>query len=220
MAPTAPTAVAPLRTTSVSATSNTPLSTSSTAVASSSRKTAPIYVSPTWQASPVASSSSSESKKPTSSRTTYSSANNTVSSTWQAGPVASSSLSESKKPASSRTTYGNANITANTYVTGGNDVNCDCSIPAIQKTVTDGSASKGRKFWNCPNTVCEFFQWVEDAPVASGSSVPAKRPYPPVGRFLYQICPILSYRLCIRRVETQPQTSSCACVNATKKASY
>src|SRR5258708_30023312 len=102
--------VAPLRTTSVSATSNTPSSTSSTAVVSSSRKTALIYVSPTWQAGPVASSSSSSSKKPTS------------------------------KPTSSRTTYGNANNTVNTYVTGGNnDVNCDCSIPAVQKTVTDES---------------------------------------------------------------------------------
>jgi hypothetical protein len=186
--------VAPLRTTSVSATSNTPSSTSSTAVASSSRKTAPIYVSPTWQAGPVASSSSSLSKKPTS------------------------------KPTSSRTTYGNANNTVNTYVTvGNNDVNCDCSIPAIQKTVADESASKGRKFWNCPNGVCGFFQWVEDAPVASGSSVPsvpAKRPYPPVGRSLPQICPILAYRLCNRRVETRLQTSSCACVNAMKKAFY
>ena len=185
--PAAPMEVAPLRTTSVSATSNTPSSTSSTAVASSSRKTAPIYISPTWQAGPVASPSSSSSKKPTSSRTTYSNANNTV----------------------------------NTYVTGGNnDVSCDCSIQAIQKTVIDESASKGRKFWNCPNCVCGFFQWVEDAPVASGSSVPAKRPYPPVGRSLSQICPILTYRLCIRRVEMHLQTSSCACVNAMKKGYY
>ena len=178
---------APLRTTSVSATSNTPSSTSSTAVASSSQKTAPIYVSPTWQA----------------------------------GPVASSSSSSSKKPISSRTTYGNANTTVNTHVTGGNNnVNCDCSIPAIQKTVTDESASKGRKFWNCPNGVCGFFQWVEDVPVASGSSVPAKRLYPLVGHSLSQNCPILAYRPCNRRVETRLQTSSCACVNATKKEYY
>lgn len=143
-----------------------------------------------------------------------------VSPTWQAGPVASSSSSSSKKPTSSRTTYGNSNNTTNTYVTGGNDVNCDCSIPAIQKTVTDESASKGRKFWNCPTGVCGFFQWVEDAPVASGSSVPAKRSYPPVGHSLSQICPILAYQMDVRRVKTRLQISSCACVNATKKASY
>ena len=187
MAPAVSMEVAPLRTTpSVSATSNTPSSTSSTAVASLSRKTAPLYVSPTWQAGPVASSFSSSSKKPTSSRTTYS----------------------------------NADDTANTYVAGGNDVNCDCSSLAIQKTVTDESASKGRKFWNCPNGVCGFFQWVEDAPVASGSSVPAKRSYPSVGRSLSQIFSVLAYRMYIRRVETRLQTSRCACVNATKKASY
>ncbi|KAJ7723525.1 DNA topoisomerase [Mycena metata] len=37
---------------------------------------------------------------------------------------------------------------------------------------------KERKFWTCETKLCQFFKWVEDLPVASGSrSIPAKRSY-------------------------------------------
>ncbi|KAJ7899090.1 hypothetical protein B0H13DRAFT_1718273 [Mycena leptocephala] len=59
------------------------------------------------------------------------------------------------------------------------EIRCNCNAPAVQRTVTKESESKGKKFWTCETRGCSFFKWVEDpAPVASGSrSIPAKRSY-------------------------------------------
>ncbi|KAF8971256.1 hypothetical protein BDZ97DRAFT_1788564 [Flammula alnicola] len=116
------------------------LSTSSTAVASTSRQTAPLYVSPTWQAGPAAAASSS-----------------------------------STKPVSKRAEYNTGNATAD------DDVQCECKIPAVQRTVIRETATKGKKFWTCETRSCGFFQWVENAPPNSSrgvsNSLPAKRSY-------------------------------------------
>lgn len=71
---------------------------------------------------------------------------------------------------------------------------CDCGIPAAERTVTKETANKGRKFWTCGNSqTCEFFQWY-DGPSGSSTSnfastsrsassngtlptVPSKRPF-------------------------------------------
>ncbi|KAM5534558.1 hypothetical protein V8D89_011762 [Ganoderma adspersum] len=77
---------------------------------------------------------------------------------------------------------------------GGAEPQCDCGIPAAERTVTKESVNKGRKFWTCGNSqTCQFFQWY-DGPSGSSStsnfastsrsgssstsarSVPAKRP--------------------------------------------
>ncbi|KAJ7130833.1 hypothetical protein C8R43DRAFT_1025125 [Mycena crocata] len=61
------------------------------------------------------------------------------------------------------------------------DVRCNCNAPAVQRTVTKESESKGRKFWTCELKGCQFFKWVDDPPIPSGSgsrSIPAKRSYP------------------------------------------
>ncbi|KAJ7451735.1 DNA topoisomerase [Mycena galericulata] len=61
------------------------------------------------------------------------------------------------------------------------DVRCNCNAPAVQRTVTKESESKGKKFWTCETRSCPFFKWVEDpGPVASGSgsrTIPTKRSY-------------------------------------------
>ncbi|KAF8149452.1 DNA topoisomerase [Crassisporium funariophilum] len=63
-------------------------------------------------------------------------------------------------------------------------VMCGCDVPAVQRTVTKETASKGKQFWGCSNFEgsCGFFKWVEEAPLASGSrlptsNVPSKRTY-------------------------------------------
>ncbi|TBU45786.1 DNA topoisomerase [Dichomitus squalens] len=67
--------------------------------------------------------------------------------------------------------------------TGGAEPQCDCGIPAAERTVTKESANKGRRFWTCgDNQSCQFFQWF-DGPSNSSStsstsrSVPSKRPF-------------------------------------------
>ncbi|KAJ8076355.1 DNA topoisomerase [Marasmius tenuissimus] len=51
---------------------------------------------------------------------------------------------------------------------------CDCNIPAAQRTVVKESENKGRKFWTCGNErVCKFFQFVDEPP----STIPTKRSY-------------------------------------------
>ncbi|KAI0775801.1 DNA topoisomerase [Trametes elegans] len=46
---------------------------------------------------------------------------------------------------------------------------CDCGVPAAERTVTKESANKGRRFWTCgQNQTCQFFQWF-DGP-SNGSS--------------------------------------------------
>lgn len=82
---------------------------------------------------------------------------------------------------------------------------CDCNVPAVERTVTKESANKGKRFWTCgQNQTCQFFQW-SDGPSASGTPtavasssssraypsstayssvsavVPAKRPHSAVG---------------------------------------
>ncbi|KAJ6498951.1 hypothetical protein C8R45DRAFT_864161, partial [Mycena sanguinolenta] len=58
------------------------------------------------------------------------------------------------------------------------EVRCNCNAPAVQRTVTRESETKGKKFWTCETRGCTFFSWVDDAPVASGSrAIPAKRSY-------------------------------------------
>ncbi|KAI1795621.1 DNA topoisomerase [Ganoderma leucocontextum] len=76
--------------------------------------------------------------------------------------------------------------------TGGAEPQCDCGIPAAERTVTKESVNKGRKFWTCGNSqTCQFFQWY-DGPSgsstsnfastlrtasSSASTIPSKRPF-------------------------------------------
>ncbi|KAI8992952.1 DNA topoisomerase [Trametes punicea] len=53
---------------------------------------------------------------------------------------------------------------------------CECGLPAAERTVTKESANKGRKFWTCAQGAkCQFFQWV-DGPSGSGPSSLAPPP--------------------------------------------
>ncbi|KAJ7772745.1 DNA topoisomerase [Mycena maculata] len=66
-------------------------------------------------------------------------------------------------------------------VSTGEEIRCNCNAPAVQRTVTRESESKGKKFWTCETRGCQFFKWVEDpGSIASGSgsrTIPAKRAY-------------------------------------------
>ncbi|KAI0633210.1 DNA topoisomerase [Trametes polyzona] len=77
-------------------------------------------------------------------------------------------------------------------ISNGAELQCQCGVPAVERTVTKSSANKGRRFWTCgQNQACDFFQW-SDEPAApqmplngpSGASssyvapiIPAKRPH-------------------------------------------
>ncbi|KAI0373951.1 prokaryotic type I DNA topoisomerase [Pilatotrama ljubarskyi] len=50
---------------------------------------------------------------------------------------------------------------------------CDCGVPAVERTVTKETVNKGRKFWTCgePNA-CGFFGWA-DGPSGTASTRPS-----------------------------------------------
>jgi DNA topoisomerase-3 len=54
---------------------------------------------------------------------------------------------------------------------------CNCSEPAVEKTVMKESENKGRKFYSCRDGKdgCGFFEWMDDNPGGS-KVVPSKRP--------------------------------------------
>ena len=61
--------------------------------------------------------------------------------------------------------------------------NCNCDVPAAERTAGKDNENKGRQFWTCGNErKCDFFQWADAVPNAAprrdewNSVVPAKRP--------------------------------------------
>ncbi|OSD06958.1 prokaryotic type I DNA topoisomerase [Trametes coccinea BRFM310] len=80
---------------------------------------------------------------------------------------------------------------------------CECGVPAAERTVVKESANKGKKFWTCgQDRTCQFFQWADASSTASSSAassstlatrstpttysatstvVPSKRPFSTVG---------------------------------------
>ncbi|KAK7005830.1 DNA topoisomerase 3 [Favolaschia claudopus] len=57
------------------------------------------------------------------------------------------------------------------------DVRCKCNAPAVQRTVTKESETKGKKFWTCESRGCTFFAWVDGPAAPPPRSIPAKRSY-------------------------------------------
>lgn len=93
------------------------------------------------------------------------------SSSREVGP--SSSKVQSTKPQSRRASHTSTAMVVD-------DLQCDCGVPAAQRTVVKETASKGRLFWTCGNNnSCSLFKWVEDVPPAANTrpTIPAKRPY-------------------------------------------
>lgn len=101
------------------------------------------------------------------------------SSSREVGP--SSSKVQSTKPQSRRASHTSTAMVVD-------DLQCDCGVPAAQRTVVKETASKGRLFWTCGNNnSCSLFKWVEDVPPAANTrpTIPAKRPYLTVSTILY-----------------------------------
>ncbi|EGN99753.1 hypothetical protein SERLA73DRAFT_52441 [Serpula lacrymans var. lacrymans S7.3] len=64
---------------------------------------------------------------------------------------------------------------SNARVQDGNGQMCFCGVPALRKTMTNGSSVKGKQFFACGRgDTCGFFQWTEDNP---SSVVPTKRTF-------------------------------------------
>lgn len=45
-----------------------------------------------------------------------------------------------------------------------NDIVCACNLEPVQLTVRKEGPNKGRKFYKCKNSTCDFFLWASDEP--------------------------------------------------------
>ncbi|KDR67535.1 hypothetical protein GALMADRAFT_258185 [Galerina marginata CBS 339.88] len=185
--------------TSITVRPSAPVSTSSTAVASSSRQTAPLYVSPTWQATPVASTSSKggaytpgdgsvrcncdlEAVERTVVRDTASKGKKFWGCTkgpsgcgffqWvEDGPAASGSRTASGSVPAKRS----YSSTRDTSAAGEPPMrSCKCNEDAILFTVQKDNDNKGRRFWKCrkaDHASCGFFEWADEPSQGGGSGM-------------------------------------------------
>lgn len=55
--------------------------------------------------------------------------------------------------------------------------NCDCNVPATERTVQKEGPNQGKKFWRCGDNTkdCDFFAWVDAVNGVGNRVIPAKR---------------------------------------------
>ncbi|KAL3875514.1 hypothetical protein ACJMK2_033460 [Sinanodonta woodiana] len=82
--------------------------------------------------------------------------------------------SPSVRPGISRTPLSSVGNTRNNLpVSGNNGSNetvCNCGNAAVLLTVKKEGPNKGRQFYKCSNSGCNFFLWADEAPAGSGGS--------------------------------------------------
>lgn len=58
------------------------------------------------------------------------------------------------------------------------EVKCKCGVVAAERTVTKESNNKGRRFWTCGTSECEFFEWCDGPSTNTTSAAPRTRSMP------------------------------------------
>ncbi|KAH9892651.1 prokaryotic type I DNA topoisomerase [Cubamyces lactineus] len=115
---------------------------------------------------------------------------------------------------------------------------CDCGVPAAERTVTKDNENKGRKFWTCSQgRQCQFFQWTDGNPgsssfasssngragpsreafPSSATLVPSKRPHSAMGGERRCLCDLTAILRESQSVNSQGR-KYWSCPNGSKQA--